>query len=71
MRYLEHGRVADVSRLQAEFGWGRAPPRGLRRLRQRDHARRVVAHEAAEAAEQKVLDLLAARRPAGQGAPVA
>jgi hypothetical protein len=25
MRYLEHGRVADVSRLQAEFAWGPRP----------------------------------------------
>ncbi|MBW3551788.1 MAG: hypothetical protein KY442_13695, partial [Proteobacteria bacterium] len=25
MRYLEHGRVADVSRLQTEFGWAPRP----------------------------------------------
>ncbi len=72
MRYLEHGRVADVSRLQAEFAWGPRPTaQAFEDFVRATTGGRVVSHEMAEAAEQKVLDLLARRRPAGQGAPVA
>ncbi|MCW2681229.1 MAG: NAD-dependent dehydratase [Frankiales bacterium] len=72
MRYLEHGRVADVSRLQAEFGWGPRPTaQAFDDFVSATSSGRVLSHEVAEAAEQKVLDLVARHRPAGQGVPVA
>ena len=72
MRYLEHGRVADVSRLQAEFGWSPRPTaQAFDDFVGATSSGRLRSHDAAEAAEQKVLDLLTRRRPAGQGAPVA
>ena len=72
MRYLEHGRVADVSRLQREFGWGPRPTsEAFDDFAASVTGDNVLSHDAAAAAEQKVLDLLAKRRPAGQGVPVA
>ena len=41
MRYLEHGRVVDITRLREAFGWSPAADRrGLRRLRRRPPGRR-------------------------------
>ena len=63
MRYLEHGRVADVSRLQAEFGWGpRSTSEAFDDFVAQAVRRRVLTPEHAAAAEQKVLDLVGRRR---------
>jgi UDP-glucose 4-epimerase len=71
MRYLEHGRVADVTRLQGEFGWGPRPTRqAFDDFVTATTGDTVLSHETAAAAEQKVLDLLARRRN-DQGVPVA
>jgi UDP-glucose 4-epimerase len=71
MRYLEHGRVADVSRLQTRLGWGPRPTaQAFEDFVAASTGERVLTHQAAAAAEQKALELLARRRPA-QGVPVA
>jgi UDP-glucose 4-epimerase len=72
MRYLEHGRVADVSRLEERFGWSPRPTRDAFA----DFAasrRGLVTPAAAAAVEQRLLDLLgrrgaAAAVPASAGA---
>ncbi len=70
MRYLEHGRVADVSRLQEELGWSPRPT-----LEAFDdfvaHAarHRVLTPESAAAAEQKVLELVGRRRASAVTGP--
>jgi UDP-glucose 4-epimerase len=59
MRYLEHGRVADVGRLQAEFGWSPRPTeQAFEDFAAASPGLRLLAPQAAAAAEQKVLDLL-------------
>jgi UDP-glucose 4-epimerase len=58
MRYLEHGRVADVSRLQREFGWGpRATSQAFDDFVRAAAPARVLSPEIAAAAEQKLLQL--------------
>ena len=54
MRYLEHGRVADVSRLEAEFGWS---PRSTAEAMQSfvERAPRLLNPETVAAAVQRVL----------------
>ena len=66
MRYLQHGRVADVSRLTAELGWGPRPTAEAFEdfARSRTHNLTAVA---AAAAEQRVLDALARRHPVPEG----
>ena len=59
MRFLEHGRVADVSRLRGELGW--APRRTSEAFDDFVATRagaRLITPEAVAAAEQRVLDLL-------------
>ena len=71
MRYLEHGRVADVTRLQREFGWGPRPTaEAFDDFVTATAGEHVLAHDTAAAAEQKVLELMARRR-SEQGVPVA
>ena len=57
MRYLEHGRVADVSRLSAEFGW---TPRSTADAMQAfvERAPRLLNPETAAATEERLLSLL-------------
>jgi UDP-glucose 4-epimerase len=57
MRYVEHGRVADVSRLQRTLGWG---PRPTAEAMQSfvERSPRVVNPEAVAAAETKLLHAL-------------
>lgn len=57
MRYLEHGRVADVSRLEAEFGWA---PRSTVEAMQTfvDRAPRILNPETVAAAEERLLRVL-------------
>ncbi|CAN5187540.1 NAD-dependent epimerase/dehydratase family protein [soil metagenome] len=63
MRYLEHGRVADVSRLQEELGWSpRSTSEAFDDLVAHAARRRVLTPESAAAAEQKVLELVGRRR---------
>jgi UDP-glucose 4-epimerase len=58
MRYLEHGRVADVSRLQNEFGWGpRATSQAFDDFVGATAGSRVLSPENAAAAEQRLLEL--------------
>ncbi len=60
MRYLEHGRVADVSRLQAELGWTPRPTAdAFDDFVATRVGSRLVSDETAEAAERRVLELLA------------
>ncbi len=63
MRYLEHGRVADTSRLRAELGWA---PRSTSEAMQAfvERAPRVFNAETVAAAEQRLLALMAGRRTA-------
>ncbi len=64
MRYLEHGRVADVSRLAALLGWSPRPTsEAFDDFVTSRVGSRLVTAESAAMAEQKVLDLLARRRP--------
>jgi hypothetical protein len=59
MRYLEHGRVADVSRLRAALDW--APRPTAQAFGDFVEARagvRLITPERATAAEQRVLDVL-------------
>jgi UDP-glucose 4-epimerase len=63
MRYLEHGRVADVSRLQTAFGWGPRPTwQAFDDFVQASAGARVLSPGNAASVEQKVLELLARRR---------
>ncbi|MCU1601455.1 MAG: NAD-dependent epimerase/dehydratase [Frankiales bacterium] len=65
MRYLEHGRVADVSRLHAELGWS---PRSTVDAMQTfvERSPRILNPETVLAAEQRLLRLasLASKEPA-------
>ncbi|MCW2573211.1 MAG: hypothetical protein JWO88_3269, partial [Frankiales bacterium] len=63
MRYLEHGRVADVSRFATSFDWS---PRPTAEAFEDFASRRSGAFSGdfAAAAEQKILDALARRRTA-------
>jgi UDP-glucose 4-epimerase len=65
MRYLEHGRVADVSRFAKRFDWS---PRPTAQAFQDFAERRpgFLTPELAAAAEKRVLGLLLARRTAGR-----
>jgi UDP-glucose 4-epimerase len=69
MRYLEHGRCADVSRLTNEFGWSPRPTahafEDFVRARAGSH---LFNPELAVAAEQRLLDALVRRRTASDGA---
>ena len=68
MRYLQHGRVADVSRLHREFGQVVRPTaEAFDDFAQHSAARTVVADVSA-AAEQRALELLARRRTSSLGA---
>ena len=59
MRYLEHGRVADVSRLQAELGWGPRPTaQAFDDFVQAQAAHRLLTPDLAAAAERTALGLL-------------
>jgi hypothetical protein len=64
MRYLEHGRVADTSRLRRELDWA---PRTTTEAMQSfvERSPRIFNPETVAAAEERVLALLAGRRPAG------
>jgi UDP-glucose 4-epimerase len=56
MRYLEHGRVADVRRLQAELGWAPRPtPEAFADFVAATAGRRLLSADNVTAAEQKVL----------------
>jgi UDP-glucose 4-epimerase len=61
MRYLEHGRVADVSRLAAELGWS---PRSTSEAMQSfvERSPRILNPETVAAAEQRLLTVLSGRR---------
>jgi len=66
MRYLEHGRVADVSRLAAALDWSpRSTQEAMRSFVER--APRVLNPETVAAAEERVLRLLARRRSVSPG----
>ena len=58
MRYLEHGRVADVSRLREALGWSPRPTAEAFADFVAAARPRVIDPELASAAEQKILDLL-------------
>jgi UDP-glucose 4-epimerase len=62
MRYLEHGRVADVARLQAEFGSTPRPTCQAFDDFVQSRATRLYTPEMAAAAERKLLDLVTSRR---------
>jgi UDP-glucose 4-epimerase len=61
MRYLEHGRVADTSRLAGELGWS---PRSTSDAMQSfvERSPRILNPETVAAAEHRLLALLAGRR---------
>ncbi len=61
MRYLEHGRVADTTRLVAELGWA---PRSTSEAMQSfvERSPRIFNTETVLAAEERLLGLLAGRR---------
>lgn len=70
MRYLEHGRVADVSRLQGALGWAPRSTRDAFDTFVEIHPGARVVDATASAAEQRLLDLFSRRRsvePSGQG----
>jgi UDP-glucose 4-epimerase len=63
MRYLEHGRVADTSRLRRELGW--APMTTSEAMQSFvERAPRIFNPETVAAAEERVLALIAGRRAA-------
>jgi UDP-glucose 4-epimerase len=62
MRYLEHGRVADVARLRTEFGSTPRPTYEAFDDFVQSRTTRLYTPEMAVAAEQKVLQLLTSRR---------
>ncbi len=64
MRYLQHGRVADVSRLHAEFGEGPRPTQEAFADFAAGRSHSGPAHMLS-AAEHRVLDALARRRTRG------
>jgi UDP-glucose 4-epimerase len=65
MRYLQHGRVADVSRLAAELGWApRSTAVAFDDFVAAHEGRRLLIDETAAAVEQRVLDLVARYGPA-------
>ena len=70
MRYLQHGRVADVSRLQKAFGWGPRPTAEAFDDFVRTAGARIVDTRRAQAAEDAILDLLARRRTVPSGEKV-
>jgi UDP-glucose 4-epimerase len=61
MRYLEHGRVADVSRLRTELGWA---PRPTTEAMQSfvDRSPRILNPETVAAAEARLVGALTGRR---------
>ena len=69
MRYLEHGRVADVSRLRGAFGWGPRPTAEAFTDFVAAARPRVIDPDLAAAAEQKLLDLLTRGRVAASSSP--
>ncbi len=64
LRYLQHGRVADVSRLRAELGWSPRPTAAAFADFAAGRSHQVAAGVVG-AAEQRVLDVLARRRTRG------
>jgi UDP-glucose 4-epimerase len=67
MHYLQHGRVADVSRLAARFGWGPRPT--AEAFEDFCEGRSgLLAPPVLAAAEQRILDALARRRAVSQEA---
>jgi len=63
MRYLEHGRVADVSRLEAELGWTPRPTgEAFRDFVERRGGGHFVTPETAAAVEERLLHLVGGRR---------
>jgi UDP-glucose 4-epimerase len=68
MRYLEHGRVADVSRLEREFGWTPRPTCAAFDDYVHTAHGRFLSPDVVAGVEGKVLDLVARRRPADSGA---
>ncbi|MFP5220023.1 MAG: NAD-dependent epimerase/dehydratase family protein [Actinomycetes bacterium] len=63
MRYLEHGRVADVSRLRGELGWTPRPTAAaFRDFVEHRGSGRFLTPEAAAAVEERLLHLVAGRR---------
>ena len=69
MRYLEHGRVADVTRLRGAFGWSPRPTAEAFADFVAAARPRLIDPELAAAAEQKILDLLTRGRVAPSSAP--
>jgi len=65
MRYLEHGRVADVTRLREAFGWSPRPTAEAFSDFVAATRAGVLDPHRAQAAEQALLELLTRRRPAG------
>lgn len=62
MRFLEHGRVADVSRVAAELQWAPRPTtEAMKSFVERSP--RILNLETVAAAEARLLDLLGARSP--------
>jgi UDP-glucose 4-epimerase len=64
MRYLEHGRVADVTRLQKHFGWAPRPTSEAFDDFVSSRASRLYSPEQVEAVEGRVLDLLTSSKGA-------
>ena len=72
MRYLEHGRVADVSRLAFHFGWSPRPTwQAFADFVESASATRGLNPATAVAIEQGLLRLLAQRRPVPSSTGVA
>jgi UDP-glucose 4-epimerase len=67
MHYLQHGRVADVSRLAKRFGWSPRPTAEAFADFAEGRAG-LLAPPTILAAEQRILDALARRRTVPQGA---
>ena len=65
MRYLEHGRVADVTRLRDAFGWSPRPTAEAFADFVAAARTRLLDPQRAEAAEQAILELLTRRRAVG------
>ena len=68
MRFLEHGRVADVSRLAASLGWAPRPTAQAFDAFAAAHSGARVMEAAADAAEQRLLDLLSHSPPVASAA---
>ena len=69
MRYLEHGRVADVTRLREAFGWGPRPTAEAFADFVAAARPRLIDPERAFAAEQKILDVLTRGRVVSPSSP--